>query len=186
LNSPTQARACAVRLIANQPDQLPGHRLIVSQFRSLVLAAVVLFANPATAQEREWTLDETDQDAFLVFGTPGTDDVGASFWCGIGSRRVRFYLPVPGHAKITKMNSKLIFEVDLEVFTASAKSTSDANVPGDTLEAEFDTGDRLFSALDKASYFSVRSGQLERSFPLAEADIDGLLRRCRMAKPDSR
>ncbi len=59
---------------------------------SVFLAALAL-AGPVMAQERQWTLDASDQDAYLVFGVPDTDDVGISLWCPIRQGVVNLYLP---------------------------------------------------------------------------------------------
>ena len=47
----------------------------------IMLATLVLGSAPSLAQERIWTLDQTDAEVYLVFGVPETDDVGVSFWC---------------------------------------------------------------------------------------------------------
>ena len=38
-------------------------------------------------------LDTASEDAFLVFGVPESDDVGVSFWCRIGSNRIKIFFP---------------------------------------------------------------------------------------------
>ena len=59
----------------------------------IILAALMLGPTLAMAQERIWNLDQTDQEAYLVFGVPETDDVGVSFWCTLQSGIVKFYVP---------------------------------------------------------------------------------------------
>ena len=53
------------------------HRLLLTV--SLIAAATASTA----AQERQWTLDASDEDAYLIFGVPESDDVGLSLWCPI-------------------------------------------------------------------------------------------------------
>ena len=58
-------------------------------FRRLsMLFAIGLLAGAAHAQEREWMLDASDEDAYLIFGVPETDDGGISLWCRIGKGTV--------------------------------------------------------------------------------------------------
>ena len=59
----------------------------------IILAILVLGSTLALAQERIWNLDQTDQEAYLVFGVPETDDVGVSFWCTLQSGIVKIYVP---------------------------------------------------------------------------------------------
>ena len=50
--------------------------------RSLaLLLALGLASGAAHAQERDWALDASDQEAYLIFGVSDTDDVGVSLWC---------------------------------------------------------------------------------------------------------
>ncbi len=53
-----------------------------------------IFVQPAFAQEREWLLDAVEEDVFLVFGVPDTNDVGVSFWCKIGTGVVSVFAPL--------------------------------------------------------------------------------------------
>ncbi|MDO8353983.1 MAG: hypothetical protein Q7T14_11020, partial [Aestuariivirga sp.] len=57
----------------------------------IVLATFVLGSGLSLAQERVWTLDQTDAEVYLVFGVPETDEVGVSFWCTQQSGIVRLY-----------------------------------------------------------------------------------------------
>ena len=43
----------------------------------------LLVSTLALAQERQWSLDTVNNQVFLVFGVPESDDVGLSFWCDI-------------------------------------------------------------------------------------------------------
>ena len=59
----------------------------------IVLATLVLGSGLSLAQERIWTLDQTDAEVYLVFGVPETDDVGVSFWCTQQSGIVKIVFP---------------------------------------------------------------------------------------------
>ena len=62
----------------------------------IALAASLLGSSLALAQERVWNLDQTDNEVYLVFGVPETDDVGVSFWCTLQSGIVKLYIPEAG------------------------------------------------------------------------------------------
>ena len=59
----------------------------------LLAIAMALCSNAVLAQERQWALDTADNDAFLVFGVAESDDVGISFWCTIGSDKLKVFVP---------------------------------------------------------------------------------------------
>ena len=62
----------------------------------LVLFAFSALTGAAAAQERQWTLDAGDQDAYLIFGVADSDDVGISLWCPIRQGTVTIFVPEPG------------------------------------------------------------------------------------------
>ncbi len=142
-----------------------------------------LATTPVNAQEREWTLDRTDQDVFLVFGTPETDDVGASFWCRIGTPTVRFFLPLPQSRPHARIPSSLKLSVSGKTFTLPVLLNKDESRESNTLEAEFATESPLFEVLRSADYFAVSFGNGKRIFPLVNADVEGLLRLCTSPPP---
>jgi hypothetical protein len=60
------------------------------------LFALMITATASLAQERQWTMDVTETDAFMVFGVPETDDVGVSFWCTLGTPKIKIFVPEGG------------------------------------------------------------------------------------------
>src|SRR5262249_43377919 len=72
---------------------------------------VMLAATSAFAQERQWVFDTNDEDAFLTFGVPETDDVGISFWCKIQSGEARVFLPEAGEELKPGKKVKITFNV---------------------------------------------------------------------------
>ena len=64
--------------------------------RFLLAALLAGIALPASAQEREWIFDTGDEDAYLVFGVPESDDAGVSFGCTLQSGEIRIFLPEAG------------------------------------------------------------------------------------------
>jgi hypothetical protein len=144
----------------------------------LIAAAMLATALPAAAQERQWSLDATDQDAFLVFGVPETEDVGLSFWCAIQSGKSKIFLPsanerlTPGHS-----GAMSIMAGDV---TAKLEGTVSQNdeTGAPSLEAEIPTSHPLFAALRKADRMHITVLGEDHAFPLADADFDGLLKLC--------
>ncbi len=147
---------------------------------ALSLALALLCINPAAAQERQWGLQMTDDDAYLMFGVPDTDDVGLSLWCRIGSGRMSLFLPVRGKARAGQ-RLPLRLSAGGKTYRLRAKVTRDEN--SGKLDAEADLG-RLSvipKALAGATSVRLRLNGAEAAFPLAEADVAGLLAVC--AKP---
>jgi len=113
----------------------------------IILTALVLGSSLVLAQERVWNLDHTDQEAYLVFGVPETDDVGVSFWCTLQSGVVRLYVPE------TDPNLKLATSVDFDleiaakIYSLKGKTAVNEESTGTSLEAELKASDPLFSTL---------------------------------------
>ncbi len=146
---------------------------------ALVLGFCILDTSFATAQEREWTIDQTDSDAYLVFGVPQTDDIGVSFWCKLQSNIIRFYAPETD-AKL-KIGSRVPFtmEVPPKSFRFKGKTSRNEESGSISLEAEMKQTDPLFAALESADYFSVRIGKVKQTYPLQEANFPGFLSVCK-------
>jgi hypothetical protein len=145
----------------------------------IMLTGLVLGSSLALAQERVWNLDLTDQEAYLVFGVPETDDVGVSFWCTLQSGIVRLYVPE------TDPNLKLATSVDFDleiaakIYPLKGKTAVNEESAGTSLEAELKASDPLFSTLREANHFAVKVGASNHVFPLGEADFSGFLEACR-------
>lgn len=153
--------------------------------RSLLILALGIMAGAAAgaahAQEREWSLDAGDEEAYLIFGVADTDDVGVSLWCPIGKGVVHLYLPVPT-SQIKKSYDKAApLAVTAGKETATFRGKVDINREADvsSLEAEIAFDNPLISALRAADRFTVTSDALEVIFPLYDADVEGLLEFCR-------
>lgn len=93
----------------------------------------------AHAQEREWLLDAADEDAFLVFGVPETDDVGVSLWCKIGSGKVKLFFP-EGSAEL-KADSSADFTVTVGDKPHVLKGTTTENAMTGATSIETGTAD---------------------------------------------
>ena len=147
--------------------------------------ALGLLAGAAHAQERAWTLDASDEDAYLIFGVPESDDVGVSLWCPIGKGVVNLYLPVPT-AELARLQeatkekaAPLTITAGSETATFRGKADVNREAAVSSLEVEIEVQHPLVAALTKADRFTVKSGETEIVFPRYEADVEGLLELCR-------
>lgn len=144
----------------------------------ILIATLVLGSSPSLAQERIWSLDQTDAEVYLVFGVPETDDVGVSFWCTQQSGIVRLYFPEsdPTLKPGAEVNFKL--EVAAKSYPLIGKTAFNEESTGTSLEAELKTTDPMFAALQTANRFAVKAGSTSHVFPLGEADFPTFLDVC--------
>ncbi len=130
------------------------------------------------AQEREWSLDASTEDAFLVFGVPQTDDVGLSFWCKIGSGSVSMFYPVtwrdfPDNSAVT---------VRAEIGPAKLKFKGKASARSEgapaSIEVPLALNAKLFKSMKTSDHFVLKVRGHSAAYPLSGADVDGLLSLC--------
>ena len=145
---------------------------------SLSVIALLSLAPPATAQERQWTLQTTDEDAYLMFGVPDTDDVGLSLWCQMGSDQVRIFLPITGKAR-PGQRLPLKLTVSSKTYRLKVRATTDQATGKLNAEASLGPIRTIPRALAAASGFSVRLNGHDAAYPLGEADVAGLIEVCR-------
>jgi hypothetical protein len=144
----------------------------------LTCFAVVMLSVPSFAQEREWQLDATDQDAFLVFGVPQSDDVGVSFWCKLGSKKLKVMAPVIKGRVKNNANIPVIVQVGGKDFALTGRTAIGAKGNEDSVEAETQTKGPLIEALQANDRFSVKVGGHQATYPLLDADLPALLKLC--------
>ena len=146
---------------------------------ALALSLISAFSAGAAAQERQWSLDAGDENAYLVFGVPESDDVGFSMWCANRSGEINIFVPEsdpglePGKTVTFKMTAGE--EKALIVGKASANEESGTI----SLEASIADSNPIFAGLLTADRFRVKLGEEEQIFPLMDADVAGLLALCR-------
>jgi hypothetical protein len=150
--------------------------------RSAILALAVctqaFSSGLAVAQEREWSWDMTDEDAYLVFGTPNTDDVGISFWCKMGSGKIKVFVP----STTTKKNStkeKVTLSAGGESFDLNGKVEPSEDMNILIVESETNWDHPVFSTLTRADVVSVTVAGHESRFPLVEANLQDLMKVCK-------
>ena len=127
----------------------------------ILLAAFLLGSAQAMAQERTWILDQTDQEVYLVFGVPETDDVGVSFWCTQRSGIVKFYLPESDPDLKLAEPVDFALEIDARKYPLKGKASVNEEAGTLSLETEFKVSDPVFSALRGGQSF-CRGGRLKQ------------------------
>jgi hypothetical protein len=152
-----------------------------SNMKSRLVLSVFLAAaacSSASAQERQWSLDTSDEDAYLVFGVPETDDVGISFWCTMGTGEISIF--VPEADPDMKPGRTVPFTMTAGKTVAQLEGKTSANEMAGTtsLEASVSGSQPIFEALKEADRFKVKVGKEENIYPLIDADVAGLLRLC--------
>lgn len=138
-------------------------------------------AGVARAQEREWTLDASDEDAYLIFGVADTEDVGVSLWCPAHKGVVNLFVPRPTEElqKLKQKKISLTVTAGRETATFAGKVDVNTDAASSSVEVEVPAGHALFKALQGADRFEVRLAGEDLVFPLYDADVAGLLDVCR-------
>ena len=152
-------------------------------FRNLIAAALALplLSMPAAAQERAWNFDQTDTDAYLVFGVPESDDIGLSLWCTQRSGNITLFLPETDAKIKPDSTAKLTVELAGKRYRYNGKTTANQEAGSTSAEVILKVTDKLFTAMREADRIKIIVGKSVHTFPLLEVDIETLLQLC--AKP---
>ena len=143
-----------------------------------VLFALLSTAATSLAQEREWTLNASDKEAFLVFGVPDTDDVGISLWCEIGTNKFSVFVNnVAGRLKEGQSTTMLV-DIDNKKFSVKAKAAIDKLGLSKSLEGQIPSNDPILIAAKNGSTLKTTILGHTNTYPLIDADLTGLLRTC--------
>lgn len=145
----------------------------------LAALAIVVAAGVSYAQERQWSLDAGDQDAYLIFGVPDSDDVGVSLWCPVRQGAVYIFLPkvVEVAAAVRQLTMTITAEDQSAEFAGKMEENLDAGVS--SVEGQLPADHPIFKTLVKADRFHIKAGSVDEVFPLIEADLAGLIELCR-------
>lgn len=146
--------------------------------RFVLAAFLVSTAWPALAQEREWLFDTGDEDAYLVFGVPESDDAGVSFGCTLQSGEIRVFVPEAGDDLKPDEKITLVITVAGKEFTYDGTTTANEMSATTSAEAVIRPADAIFAELRKVDRFTVKTGADENTFPLEGADFESLVRAC--------
>ncbi len=144
----------------------------------LAFGFLAVMVSAATAQERQWTLDSTDNQVFLVFGVPETDDVGLSFWCEINKGTVSAYMPEPQVKLRDGERTRMTIVIDGKVTKLAGKAEKDAATGHFTVEAPFKLKDALMKRLHDGQSILVSVKGHATTYPLEDADFDGFVGAC--------
>ncbi len=144
-----------------------------------VLSFIAALTASVRAQERQWIFDTGEDDAYLIFGVPETDDVGISFWCGARSGEIRIFIPEADPAMKPDTDVSFIVSVGEETFKIDGKTAADETSDTTSIEAAVSATDPLFAGLRKSDRFKVVTGAIEHVYPLIDADVAGLVDLCR-------
>ena len=141
-------------------------------------AFLVCAALPAWAQEREWIFDTADEDAYLVFGVPESEDAGISFGCTLQSGEIRVFVPEAGDDLKPDQKVKLTIAVGGKTFAYDGMTSPNEMAATTSAEATMPATDPLFTELRKTDRFTVKTGAEENIFPLEGSDFESLVRAC--------
>ena len=144
----------------------------------LVLFALFSTAAVSIAQEREWTLNASEKEAFLVFGVPDTDDVGLSFWCEIGTNKLSIFVNnISGQLK-QDQTATIAIEINNKKFSVKAKAAVEKLGSLKSLEGQIASTDPILKAAENGSTLKTSILGHTNTYPLIDADFTGLLRTC--------
>jgi len=146
--------------------------------RCLLATLLVCAAVPALAQEREWLFDTGDEDAYLVFGVPESDDAGVSFGCTLQSGEIRIFIPEAGDDLKPDDKIKLVVTVAGKDYSFDGVTSPNEMAATTSAEATIRADDPIFPELRKADRFTVKTGADENTFPLEGSDFESLVRAC--------
>ncbi|MEP6828192.1 MAG: hypothetical protein ABJA10_08960 [Aestuariivirga sp.] len=144
---------------------------------SAVFLALIL-ATQAHAQERQWGLDTVNNQAFLVFGVPESDDVGLSFWCDVGKSKVSVFLPETVAPLRRGEHTNIVMAIDGQAERFSATVSRDDGSGKLTIEATFGLKGSTMMALRAGQSLAITVKGHVNSFPITDADFDGLVDAC--------
>jgi hypothetical protein len=147
----------------------------------LLFLALGLMASTAPAQEREWLLDAGDEEAYLIFGVPDSDDVGLSFWCVLRKDMVNLYLPRPTEELRTLKGKEVPVKLTAgpEAVTFRGKLQLIPEGVYSSVEVEMAADHPILAAMRESDRLQIRVAGDELIFPLYDADLAGLIDLCR-------
>ncbi|MFO1033906.1 MAG: hypothetical protein U1E15_07495 [Hyphomicrobiales bacterium] len=147
---------------------------------ALGCAMLCALSQPTLAQEREWSLDAQDEDAYLVFGVPESDDVGVSFWCKLGSGHVKLFFPEGAPALKPDAQEKFEIAANGKTFSLSGRTANNELLGTVSIETETGVQDEVITALLSADRFSTEIAGHETIYPLVDSGLDELVNVCKV------
>lgn len=147
---------------------------------SLIPAILVLAAatTASDAQERQWSLDVSDTDAYLAFGVPETDDIGVSFWCPLHAGEIKLFLPETDAGLKPNAPQDFTLTTGNKWFRFQGKTTANEEAGSISIEGAKPATADVFAYLAKQSSFALTIRKQHIAFPLGDADVTGLIEKC--------
>jgi hypothetical protein len=153
--------------------------LVLKALLAHAALALLLTMAAAHGQERQWSLDASGEDDFLVFGVADTDDVGLSFWCGIGAGSANMFYPVPWTNLKNNATIRVRAELGSTKLILRGKATSRQDGGSASLEVPLKLNSPFLGALKSNDHLVLRVLGHRAAYPLQGADFDGLIKLCR-------
>jgi hypothetical protein len=150
----------------------------------IFLLSLTICLPPALAQEREWSLSMTDEEANLDFGVPDTDDVGLSFWCKFGTGKVSIFARIDKNLVKRNARTKVLIEIDGEKFPIKMNAEVTKGAKTASIEGLVSVTGTVMTAANHGQDFALTAFGRRSSYPLINAEISGLLQTCSGATPN--
>ena len=144
-----------------------------------IVALCGLLSTSALAQERQWNLQSTDKQTFLIFGVPNTDDVGFSLWCEVGKNQMSAFITENQVPLKAGESVSMLISVDGKQQALRGHVTKDAASGQMTVESKFGLKDILISRLQAGQSISISVKGHVTTLPFGDADFAGLLSACK-------
>jgi hypothetical protein len=149
---------------------------------SRLITAVALYgclSTSAFAQERQWNLESSEKQAFLVFGVPNTDDIGFSLWCEVGKNQISAFITENQVPLKAGESVSMLISVDGKQQSLRGLVAKDAASGQMTVESKFGLKDSLISSLQSGQSLSISVKGHITTLPFGNADFAGLLSACK-------
>ena len=147
-------------------------------FLCVAFLYLVALNSSAFAQERQWSLDSNDQNIFLVFGVPDTDDVGLSFLCKAGHRELVVLFQINAPTLRSGMRNRLRVKASGQEFTIAAKVTPNQTPDSYAIEGQINLDDNIWKALTTSEDVAFTINNQTAIYPLTDANFVGLKSFC--------
>jgi hypothetical protein len=143
------------------------------------LSLIAALSARAVAQERQWSLDMGEDSAYLVFGTPDSDDVGVSLWCTLHTGDITLYIAETDPNLKPGRNLSATATLDGHHFRLRGKTQANEETGSISFETTLPVTHPLFGLMQKTDRVRVHVGHEDIAFPLFDADVAGLIDACK-------
>jgi hypothetical protein len=146
----------------------------------MLATCLLVLSIPAQAQEREWSIDTNgENEAYMTYGVPETEDIGLSLWCKIGGKNLNLYVPQSGWQTDATKFVDIKIVADPAEITIKGKLQEDPTRGSASVEAMIELAAPLVAALPDAQHIDIDTGKHKIITPLYDAPVSSLLRICK-------